>query len=84
MQRPEKPNVYSQEEWNHYVWGSWNAAVNECEHFKGMDLGGRGLCHHKENPGTIPQENSCLRCNIFLCPDANKIYDNASTAGVEQ
>lgn len=72
---------YSQEDYNRMVWGLWWKLTGtgpvksepECSHYKGTDLGGLGLCDHKGNLGSVPQEKGCLRCNIKCCPDGNKI-----------
>ncbi len=50
----------------------------ECSHYKGIDQGGRGLCSHPENSGSVPQERNCLRCNILCCPSGEKIQKSVS------
>lgn len=65
------------------VWEIWwkltgtgpNKTKPECSYYQGEDLGGRGLCNHSKNSGSILQEKGCLRCNILCCPNGKRIQD---------
>jgi len=62
-----KGSIIRTEDRSRFVWDAWFQLRLKCGHFAGMDGGGRGLCNHDKNEGTVEQERGCKRCGLPFC-----------------